>query len=42
MRSKNGSAKPGPSKAYIRVLQGKMSSKQYAKTIVRGARIKSA
>lgn len=37
MSPKRGSAKTGPSKAYIRLLEGKISSKKYADTIKRAS-----
>jgi hypothetical protein len=33
----SGSAKPGPSRAYVRLLEGKITSRQYAKTVKRSA-----
>lgn len=38
MAVKRGSAKPGPSKAYVRLLEGKISSKQYASNVKRSAK----
>ena len=34
---RNGSAKPGPSEAYIRLLEGKISAASYVETILRRA-----
>jgi hypothetical protein len=39
--SKKGSAKPGPSKAYVRLLEGKISSTKYAATVNRSAGMKA-
>jgi hypothetical protein len=41
MTVSKGSAKPGPSKTYVRLLEGKISSQKYAKTITRSAGVKS-
>jgi hypothetical protein len=41
MTEKQGSAKPGPSKVYIRLLEGKISSKQYADTVIRSTGAKA-
>lgn len=38
MAGKNGSTKPGPSKAYVRLLEGKISSSDYAATVKRSAK----
>jgi hypothetical protein len=38
MASKRGSTSPGPSKAYVRLLTGKTSPAQYAKTVKRSAK----
>jgi hypothetical protein len=38
MTARNGSAKLGPSKVYVRLIEGKISSEKYAKTITRSAR----
>ncbi len=38
MSKKNGSVKAGPSKAYVRLLEGKISSKEYAATVKRSAK----
>jgi hypothetical protein len=35
MTSKQGSAKAGPSNAYLRLLEGKISSKQYTQQVKR-------
>jgi hypothetical protein len=40
MSTRKGSAKPGPSKVYVRMLEGKITSKTYAKTIARSAGVK--
>lgn len=42
MTVQKGTAKPGPSKAYVRLIEGKISSQKYAKTITRGVKTKSA
>jgi hypothetical protein len=41
MTTKKGSAKPGPSKAYVRLLQGKISSQTYAKAVARSAGVRT-
>jgi hypothetical protein len=41
MTEKQGAAKPGPSKVYIRLLEGKISSKRYADTVIRSTGAKS-
>jgi hypothetical protein len=33
--TKQGSSKPGPSKAYLRLLHGRLTSKQYASQVKR-------
>jgi len=33
MTVRKGSAKPGPSKTYVRLLEGKITSQKYAKTV---------
>ena len=38
MATRKGSAKPGPSKAYLRLLSGKISSQRYAKSVMRSAK----
>ncbi len=40
MTVRKGSAKPGPSKAYMRLLEGKITSQKYAKTVARSAGVK--
>lgn len=40
MTVRKGSAKPGPSKSYVRLLQGKITSQKYAQTISRSAGVK--
>ncbi len=37
MKTKRGSTKPGPSRAYVRLLEGKITSKQYANTVKRSS-----
>jgi hypothetical protein len=39
---RNGSAKPGPSEAYVRLIEGKISSASYVETITHGLRPKAA
>lgn len=41
MTVKKGSAKPGPSKSYVRMLEGKITSQTYAKTVARSAGVKT-
>jgi hypothetical protein len=38
MSGKNVTSKPGPSKAYVRLLEGKISSREYAATVKRSAK----
>jgi hypothetical protein len=40
MTTRKGSAKPGPSKSYMRLLQGKITSEKYAQTVTRNAGVK--
>jgi len=42
MTVKRGSAKPGPSKAYVRLLRGKITSEQYTAAVRRSANIKAS
>ena len=42
MTVRRGSAKPGPSKTYVRLLQGKITSEKYARTVARSAGVKNA
>jgi hypothetical protein len=42
MTEKQGYARPGPSKVYIRLLEGKISSKKYANTVIRSTGAKVA
>jgi hypothetical protein len=42
MTDKQGSARPGPSKVYIRLLEGKISSKKYANTVIRSTSAKAS
>lgn len=42
MTVKKGSAKPGPSKAYVRLLKGKITSEQYTTAVRRSASIKAS
>lgn len=39
MTIRRGSAKPGPSKTYVRLLQGKITSERYAQTVTRSAAV---
>jgi hypothetical protein len=41
MSTKKGSAKPGPSKAYVRLLEGKITSQTYAKAVARSAGVRT-
>lgn len=40
MTTRKGSAKPGPSKVYVRMLQGKITSKKYAQAVTRSTGLK--
>jgi hypothetical protein len=40
MSTKKGSTKPGPSRAYVRLLEGKITSQKYAETVARSAGVR--
>jgi len=42
MAAKNGSASPGPSKVYVRLLEGKIDSSRYTNAVKRSVGLKPA
>jgi hypothetical protein len=40
MTTRKGSAKPGPSKTYVRLIEGKITSQKYAKAVTRSTGVK--